>query len=206
MRSARSFPAILAAILVVTTGSGASETSTNCNAPEEATGAGVAAGSSLTSEADYNEVKRVIEYAIGWAVEKDFEKMFSIWANDEKLYHHWLNSASTTRGIAEFKAHAESWKDPKFKGTTYEFRDLEISFSTSGDVAWYSCRLDDCYEFDGRPGCIENVHQTGVLEKRNGSWVHVLMHGSYPVDEIPLDVVKRYYGDVIGTAKAMKAD
>lgn len=146
---------------------------------------------------DYDEVKRVIEFAIGWAVEKDFDKMFSIWAHDENLYHHWLTSTSTTRGFAEFEAHAAAWRDPKFKGTTYEFRDLEITFSRSGEVAWYSCRLDDCYVFDGKSGCIENVHQTGVLEKRDGIWVHVLMHGSYPVDEIPIEVVKRRYGDAL---------
>ncbi|MEX1312132.1 MAG: nuclear transport factor 2 family protein [Candidatus Sulfomarinibacteraceae bacterium] len=148
-------------------------------------------------ETDEEEVRRIIEYAIGWAVDKDFDRMFSIWAHDENLYHHWLSSTSTTRGFAEFEAHAESWRDPRFKGTTYEFRDLEITFSKSGDVAWYSCRLDDCYEFDGRPGCVENVLQTGVLEKRDGRWVHVLMHGSYPVDEVPLATVERYYGDAL---------
>jgi glyoxylase-like metal-dependent hydrolase (beta-lactamase superfamily II) len=142
---------------------------------------------------EYEEVKRVIEYSIGWAVEKDFDKMFSVWAQDEHLYHHWLSSKSTTRGFAEFAEHAKIWEDPKFKGTTYEFRDLEITFSRSGDVAWYSCRLDDCYEYDGKPDCVENVHQTGVLENRDGRWVHVLMHGSYPVDQIPPEYIDRYY-------------
>jgi hypothetical protein len=146
---------------------------------------------------DYEEVKRVIEYAIGWAIEKDFDTMYATWAQDEKLYHHWLTSNSTTRGFAEFKVHSEGWKDPKFKGTTYEFRELEITFSQSGGVAWYSCRLDDCYEYDGKPGCVKNVLQTGVLEKRDGHWVHVLMHGSFPVDEIPIEYVHRYYGDTL---------
>lgn len=165
------------------------------------------AGTGAPPRTDEEEVRRVIEYAIGWAVDKDFDRMFSIWAHDENLYHHWLSSTSTTRGFSEFQAHAETWKDPRFKGTTYEFRDLEITFSTSGDVAWYSCRLDDCYEFDGRPGCVENVHQTGVLEKRDGHWVHVLMHGSYPVDEVPLTYVERYYGEALaGQAGASREE
>ncbi len=155
---------------------------------------------------DYEEVRRVIEYAIGWAVEKDFDKMFAVWAHDEHLYHHWLTSESTTRGFAEFREHAKVWKDPKFKGTTYEFRDLEITFSGSGDVAWYSCRLDDCYEYDGKPGCVKNVLQTGTLEKRDGHWVHVLMHGSFPVDEIPPEYIKRYYGDAPAAAPVAEAD
>jgi hypothetical protein len=155
---------------------------------------------------EYEEVKRVIEYSIGWAVEKDFEKMFAVWAQDEHLYHHWLTSKSTTHGFAEFEAHAKSWEDPKFKGTTYKFRDLEITFSRSGDVAWYSCRLDDCYEYEGKPGCVENVHQTGVLEKRDGRWVHVLMHGSYPVDEIPIKYVMRYYRDALAESAGKASD
>ena len=144
---------------------------------------------------DYEEVKRVIEYSIGWAIEKDFDRMFEVWAQDEDLYHHWLTSESTTRGIAEFRQHAEVWRTPDFRGTSYEFKDLEITFSRSGDVAWYSCHLDDCYEFKGRPGCVRDVHQTGVLEKRDGRWVHVLMHGSYPVDRIPDEYLARYYKD-----------
>jgi ketosteroid isomerase-like protein len=169
------------------------------HAQTEAVSTGAAAGGieRRHGETDEEEVRRVIEYAIGWAVEKDFDRMFSIWAHDENLYHHWLSSTSTTRGFSEFQAHAETWKDPRFKGTTFEFRDLEITFSKSGDVAWYSCRLDDCYEFDGQPGCVENVHQTGVLEKRDGRWVHVLMHGSYPVDEVPLNYVERYYAKAL---------
>jgi len=155
------------------------------------------AGDPSSKHPDYDEVKKTIEYAIGWAVEKDFEKMFTVWAHDDKLYQHWLSSGSTTHGFDEFAAHAEVWRDPKFKGTTFEFRDLEIVFSQSGDVAWYSCRLDDCYSYDGEAGCVENVLQTGVLEKRDGRWVHVLLHGSYPVDEIPLEMVRRHYGEAL---------
>ncbi len=196
MRSACLLLPVVVVMSAFAAGSGASEAPSNSEAsPEIAVGVLSAARAESSPQSDYDEVKRVIEYGIGWAVEKDFDKMFSIWAHDERLYHHWLTSSSTTHGFAEFEAHAESWKDPKFKGTTSEFRDLEITFSKSGDVAWYSCRLDDCYEFDGTPGCVENVLQTGVLEKRDGKWVHVLMHGSYPVDEIPIEYVRRYYGD-----------
>lgn len=154
------------------------------------------------SHPEYEEVRRVIEYSIGWAVEKDFDAMLSLWAHDEHLYHHWLSSESTTHGFDQFAAHARRWADPKFRGTGYEFRDLEITFSRSGEVAWYSCRLDDCYEYDGKPGCLENVHQTGVLEKRDGRWVHVLMHGSYPVDEIPREYIERYYKNTLAGASA----
>jgi hypothetical protein len=96
-------------------------------------------------------------------------------------------------GIEDFKTYAERWRDPEFRGTRFEFRDLRIVFSASGDVAWYSCFLDDCGSYKGQEFCLEDVFQTGVLEKRDGRWVHALMHGSYPIDKVPEKYVRRFY-------------
>ncbi len=143
---------------------------------------------------DREAVKRAIEQSIGWAIEKDFDAMFGLWADD--LFHFWLTSDSQVVGLENFKAYAERWRDPEFRGTRFEFRDLRIVFSASGDVAWYSCFLDDCGTYRGKEFCTEDVFQTGVLEKRSGRWVHVLMHGSYPIDEVPEKYVRRYYTDL----------
>jgi ketosteroid isomerase-like protein len=140
-------------------------------------------------------VKKAIEQSIGWAIEKDFEAMYRLWADD--LFHFWLFSDSIVVGLEAMKKHSEQWRDPEFRGTRFEFRDLRIVFSGSGDVAWYSCFLDDCYSYKGKESCVKDVFQTGVLEKRDGRWVHVLMHGSYPVDKIPGDYVRRYYSDLL---------
>ena len=149
--------------------------------------------------ADHDAVKRAIEQSIGWAIEKDFEAMFRLWADD--MFHFWLTSDSTVVGLEDFKKHAERWRDPDFRGTRFEFRDLRIVFSRSGDVAWYSCRLDDCGSFKGEEFCLNDVFQTGVLERREGRWVHTLMHGSYPVDRIPESYVRRYYSGLFETKK-----
>jgi ketosteroid isomerase-like protein len=143
---------------------------------------------------DYDAVKETIEQSIGWAIEKDFDAMFRLW--DENMFHFWLFSDSLVVGLDSFKVHAEQWKDPDFHGTRFEFKDLRIVFSSSGDVAWYSCFLDDCGSYKGREYCLENVFQTGVLEKKNGRWIHVLMHGSYPVDKIPENYVRRFYSNL----------
>jgi hypothetical protein len=140
---------------------------------------------------DYDAVKKAIEQSIGWAIEKDFEAMFRLWADN--LFHFWLFSDSTIVGLEEFKKYSERWRNPDFRGTRFEFRDLRIVFSRSGDVAWYSCTLDDCGAIKGQEFCLKNVFQTGVLEKRDGRWVHVLMHGSYPIDKIPENYVRRFY-------------
>lgn len=143
---------------------------------------------------DYAEVKKAIEQSIGWAIEKDFDAMFRLWADD--MFHFWLFSNSRVVGLDSFKAYAKQWEDPDFRGTRFQFKDLRIVFSQSGDVAWYSCFLDDCGSYKGMEFCLDNVFQTGVLEKRDGKWVHVLMHGSYPVDKIPENYVREYYSNL----------
>ncbi len=153
---------------------------------------GAPAATDTTS--DYEAVKTCIEQSIGWAIEKDFEAMYRLWADD--LFHFWLVSDSLIVGLDSFKNYSERWKDPDFRGTRFEFKDLRIVFSRSGDVAWYSCFLDDCGSYKGKEFCLEDVFQTGVLEKRDGRWVHVLMHGSYPVDKIPENYVRRFYSDM----------
>lgn len=142
---------------------------------------------------EYEAVKKIIEDSIGWAIEKNFDYMFSLWAQDENLFHFWLTSDSRIIGFEAFKKFAERWRTPDFHGTRFEFKDLRIYFSRTGDVVWYSTYLDDCGEYKGKESCLKDVFQTGVLEKRDGKWVHVLVHGSYPVDRIPENFLKRYY-------------
>ncbi|MFO7732303.1 MAG: nuclear transport factor 2 family protein, partial [Candidatus Aminicenantes bacterium] len=49
---------------------------------------------------EYAAVKRAIEQSIGWAIEKDFDAMFRLWADD--LFHFWLFSQSTVVGLEDF--------------------------------------------------------------------------------------------------------
>jgi ketosteroid isomerase-like protein len=144
--------------------------------------AGRAASQGITS-ADSEVVKKTIEQSIGWAIEKDFDTMFKMWADN--LFISWVFSNNQVIGLDNYKVFAEQWRDPDFRGTRFAFKGLRIVFSRSGDVAWYSSFLDDCTSYKGKESCMENVFVTGVLEKRDGRWVHVLMHGSYPVDKIP---------------------
>jgi hypothetical protein len=51
---------------------------------------------------------------------------------------------------------------------------------------------------------MKNVFQTGVLEKRDGHWVHVQMHGSYPVDRIPENLLHQFYADRFANSKTEK--
>ena len=152
-----------------------------------------------TTSSEYEAVKKAIEQSIGWAVEKDFDAMFRLW--DDNMFHFWLFSNSLVVGLDSFKIYAEQWRDPDFRGTRFQLKDLRIVFSRSGDVAWYSCFLDDCGSYKGKESCLENVFQTGVLEKRAGLWAHMLMHGSYPVDKIPENYVRKFYSNLLDKRK-----
>jgi len=112
------------------------------------------------------------------------------------MFHFWLFSNSRVVGLDSFKIYAERWRDPNFHGTRFEFKDLRIVFSRSGDVAWYSCFLDDCGSFKGKESGLKDVFQTGVLEKKDGRWVHTLQHGSYPVHKIPENYVRKFYSNL----------
>lgn len=148
----------------------------------------------MQKDSEYESVKECIEQSIGWAIDKDFDAMYRLWADD--MFHFWLFSGSHVVGLENFKKYSEQWNDPDFRGTRFELKELRIKFSRSGDVAWYSCFLDDCSSYKGKESCLEDVFQTGVLEKRDGRWVHVQMHGSYPVDKVPENYVRHFYSDM----------
>jgi len=149
---------------------------------------------------EYQEVKNTIEQSIGWAIEKDFDSMFLLWGDD--MLDFWLHSGTLVIGLDSFKVRAEEWRDPDFRGTRFEFKDLRIIFSQSGDVAWYSCLIDDCTSYKGKESCQKDVFRTGVLEKRDGRWVHVLGHGSYPIDKIPEEYIRKYYSNLFDKEKS----
>jgi hypothetical protein len=57
-------------------------------------------------------------------------------------------------------------------------------------VAWYSARLDDHGEWDGRKTGWDDARWTGVLEKRAGKWVIAQMHFSLASDVVAAQAAK----------------
>jgi len=114
---------------------------------------------------------------------KDLNRLFSITAQDDYffIFHH--DSSSTIVGSEAFKKLGERvWMRDEFKATDFAVRDLRINFAELGNAAWYSCMLDDHAEWSGKPIGCDNCRWTGTLEKRNGKWVIVQMHFSFPKD------------------------
>jgi hypothetical protein len=129
-------------------------------------------------------VENVIVNSISWALTKNRALQEETMAKDESLFYFWLDSNSTIHGWSEHEKLFDIFMDPRFKAIKTEVRDLHVTLSRSGDVAWYWCYLDDLGEWDGRPVGAENIRWTGVLENRAGKWVIVQMHASLATDAV----------------------
>jgi hypothetical protein len=134
------------------------------------------------------KVEKVIRASIEWAMTKDTALLYGSFVNDSTLFWFSPDDAGTVRGFDAFKQQVEQiFMNPAFKAVGSTFTDLDVHFSRSGEVAWYSCILDDRNTWNDRPSNWENVRWTGVLEKRDGVWAIMQMHFSYSEE----DMVKR---------------
>jgi hypothetical protein len=128
-------------------------------------------------------VDQVVHNAICWAMTKDTVTLFNTFVPDSTLFIFSPDSASTLIGFNGIRYLADNvWMTDRFKALECNVRDLRINFSQGGDVAWYSCYLDDISEWDGQKGGWLNVRWTGVLERREGKWLIMQMHFSFPVE------------------------
>lgn len=143
--------------------------------------AGAAAGEAIDREAEIEEISRSIDACIGWFKNKDFDLLFSVVAHDSS-YISVHPTDNVVRGWKQFLANSEVFKNPEFKYKRHELRDLLVTMSRSGDVAWFFCRLDDMNTWQGRPANWENARWTGVLEKRDGRWQIVQQHFSFAAE------------------------
>jgi hypothetical protein len=126
------------------------------------------------------KIEKVIDASIGWAKDKDTTLLYSIMYQDTDFFIFHPDSTSTIVGFENFKKLSDFWLDPRFKATDFKVKSLRLNFSGSGDVAWYSCYLDDHAEWDGKKAGWDNVRWTGVLEKKSGKWTIMQMHFSFP--------------------------
>ncbi len=130
---------------------------------------------------DLETIRKNIRASIAWALTKDRPLLESVIAHDDRLFM-FNPSGPNTVGWSDMEKLFPIWMDSRFKATACDIRDLKVDLSRSGDVAWWSCRLDDLGEWDGKPTGWKDVRWTGVLEKRDGAWVIVQMHFSYPAE------------------------
>jgi len=132
-------------------------------------------------DTEIREIARVIDSCIGWFKNKDFNTLFSVVTHDSD-YISVHPGNRVIRGFRQFEKNAEIFKRPEFRYVRHEIKDLIVTLSNSGDVAWWYCVLDDINSWDGQPANWENTRWTGVLEKRNDHWVIVQQHFSFAAE------------------------
>ena len=133
------------------------------------------------NEDEIEIIRNTISSNIGWFKNKDFELLNSIVAQDSDFIcvHPTDN---VIKGFDQFLSNSEVFKNPDFIYMRHELRDLKITLSKTGNVAWYYCVLDDINSYKGQPANWENTRWTGVLEKRTGKWVIVQHHFSFAAE------------------------
>ncbi|MAT45611.1 MAG: hypothetical protein CL609_25045 [Anaerolineaceae bacterium] len=137
----------------------------------------------MPDEIERMEVEQCIRDSIGWALNKDIDRLFSIMAQDENFFIFHPDSRSTIVGFSAFQELGQrSWMNEAFKATDFAIRDLRVNYALLGNAAWFSCMLDDHAEWNGEPIGWDNCRWTGVLEKRDNRWVIVQMHFSFAKD------------------------
>jgi ketosteroid isomerase-like protein len=133
---------------------------------------------------DRREIAQIVHDTIGWALTKDRARLESIIAHDEDYFSYHPEGLDGVRGYQQFLRGFDIWMDDRFVATEFDVRNLRIHLAESGDVAWFSAILDDCYEWDGQPGCWRDTRWTGVLERRDGRWVVMQNHFSFAADQV----------------------
>ena len=146
------------------------------------TAAGCTGAQGTDIAAERAAVEAAIDATIAWAKTKDFDLLYGIIANDS-AYLEVHPEDMVLKGFDEFRRMEEFWVSPDFRAIRHEISDLQITFSRSGEVAWFYCMLDDVNEWRGQPASWIDTRWTGVLEKRDGKWVMVQMHFSNALAE-----------------------
>lgn len=153
--------------------------------------AGAEAGRGNT-ENETGEVIKVIETSIKWCFpDKSRERLYGSVAQDSTYFMFHPDSRSTIKGFEAFRLFSERVfmaDECQPKGST--IKDLRVVLSRSGDVAWFSCLLDDWGEWAGTPWFWKDTRWTGVLQKIDGRWVMMQQHFSMAEDAVRAEAME----------------
>lgn len=147
---------------------------------------GVVMSCRVDREAEKAEVIKAIGDHINWAIpDKKPDRLYASIVQDSTFFIFHPDSKSTIAGIEPFRDMVDAvFMNPACKPTGSDIRDLRVTLSPSGEVAWFSAILDDRGEWDGRPYAWLDTRWTGVLVKNDGKWLMAQMHFSFASDRV----------------------
>jgi len=131
-------------------------------------------------EAEKAKVKSVVDQFEQFWETEDMELLSRIMAHDADMVNYGSDAAEYFVGWEALKEAVEKML-PSLEITKITVKDQVIKVHPSGNVAWFSEVWDWDLVVEGKPTHSGDQRLTGVLEKRNGSWVFVQFHNSVPV-------------------------
>lgn len=154
--------------------------------------AAAAAAQTADADAEKAEVIKVIETSIKWCFpEKSRERLYGAVAHDSTYFMFHPGSQATIIGFEAFKQFSERvFMVDECKPLGSTIKNLRVVLSRSGDVAWFSCLLDDWGEWGGEPWNWKDTRWTGVLQKMDGKWVMMQQHFSNAEDAVRAEVME----------------
>jgi uncharacterized protein (TIGR02246 family) len=131
-------------------------------------------------ETEKTRIKEVVDrFEQFWETE-DLDLLSKIMAHDSDMINYGSDASEIFVGWEHFNESVKSML-PAFENTKIRVRDQMIKVHSSGKMAWFSEIWDWDLIAGGQQVVIPNQRLTGVLEKRNNSWVLVQFHNSVPV-------------------------
>jgi len=129
-------------------------------------------------------IEQTIRDCIEWPFpEKNIDRLYSSVAEDPNFFIFHPDSKSTVTCFDDFDRTIKTvFMDDKLRPASTVIKDLRINLSLSGDVAWFSCLLDDLGEYDGKKWAWVDCRWTGVLQKIDDDWRLHQMHFSLASD------------------------
>ena len=121
------------------------------------------------------EVKDVIASTLNFFQTRNIEDAKAVFSDDAVLIG--TDEAEYLTGWEEIEpsiiAQLAVIKDAKF-----DTRDLNVTISSSGDMAAYTSVIDFSFTAGGEAASIENVRYSGVIKKIDGVWKTTQVHWS----------------------------
>ena len=133
-------------------------------------------------EAEEAQVQSVLEQVVQANESEDMALMAKITAQDGDIVQFGSAEGYRLVGWEAFKKAMEQ-QFADIEKMKISVRDQVITVHHSGSVAWFSEIMDLNCLMQDKPVSLEGVRYTGVMEKRDGSWVIVQGHLSVPVKE-----------------------
>ena len=122
----------------------------------------------------------VVDQFMQMWVEEDMDLQSRIFAHDRDMVSFGTDAAEIWVGYDALRQSLET-QFASYESTQVSVRDQVVKVGASGDVAWFSELADVQVTAGGESVSVDGMRFTGVLEKRNGAWVIVSIHGSVPV-------------------------